>query len=57
MLQKYSICICNYNMGRTLETAIKSILDQLNFEFEVILVDDRSTDKSIEIVKKLRIIF
>ena len=57
MLYKYSICICNYNMGRTIEIALKNILDQLNSEFEVILVDDGSTDKSIEIVKKLRIIF
>jgi len=51
---KYSICICNYNMQDTIERSLLSILEQINSEFEVVLVDDGSTDKSVDIVRKLQ---
>ena len=52
-LLKYSICMCNYNMADTIERSLISILEQLDDTYEVILLDDGSTDNSLEIVKKL----
>lgn len=53
-LVKYSICMCNYNMSDTLERSLESILSQLDNNFEVILVDDGSSDESIKIIKKIQ---
>ena len=50
---KYSICICNYNMADTIERALKSVVEQLDDTYEVILLDDGSSDNSLEIVKKM----
>ena len=49
----YSICICNYNMAETLEAALKSVLDQLDDRYEVIVIDDGSTDSSKEKLHKI----
>lgn len=46
-----SIIINNYNYGRFLGQAIDSALEQNYPNFEVIVVDDGSTDNSIEIIK------
>jgi glycosyltransferase involved in cell wall biosynthesis len=43
----------NYNMAETLEESLKSILDQLDDRFEVLVIDDGSTDGSQEILDKL----
>ncbi len=51
---KYSICMCNYNMAATLEPALRSILDQLDERFEVVIVDDGSSDNSVEVIKSLQ---
>ena len=52
---KYSICMCNYNMARTIEAASRSILEQIDPKnYEVVLVDDGSKDDSVKIVKKLQ---
>lgn len=45
-----SILINNYNYGRFLAEAIDSALDQQYEAFEVIVVDDGSTDNSLEVV-------
>lgn len=50
----FSICICNRNMQDTLEISLTSILDQLDFRFEVLVVDDGSTDDSLIILEKLQ---
>ena len=50
---KYSICMCNYNMADTLERSLSSILNQIDDRFEVILVDDGSSDNSIGVVHTL----
>lgn len=50
---KYSICICNYNMSYTLEKSLCSVLDQIDETYEVIVVDDGSSDNSLEILEKL----
>lgn len=54
MKKKYSICICNYNMGDTIEQSLRTIIDQLDERFEVVIVDDGSNDNSIEIIKNLQ---
>jgi len=50
---QYSICICNYNMGDTLEKSLTSVLDQIDDRFEVIFVDDGSSDSSLIIAESL----
>ena len=46
-----SIIVPIYNTGKYLEECIYSILCQTFFDFELILVDDGSTDDSSEICK------
>lgn len=50
----YSICICNYNMSNTLDISLKSVLDQIDDSFEVIVVDDGSTDNSLDVLYSLK---
>lgn len=47
-----SICICNYNSEKYVENAIISILNQSFQDFEIIIIDDRSSDNSSSIFKK-----
>tara|TARA_Y100000389_G_C17431594_1_gene502960 strand:+ start:496 stop:1299 length:804 start_codon:yes stop_codon:yes gene_type:complete len=49
---KFSILISSYNKGEHLEECIKSCLVQKEENFEVILFDNESTDKSNEILEK-----
>jgi len=51
---KYSICIPNLNMANTIEKALRSVLDQVDEKFEVIVVDDGSTDQSVHILRNLQ---
>jgi len=46
--------MCNYNMADTLEQSLTSILDQLDDRFEVLLVDDGSSDNSIKVIEDLQ---
>lgn len=48
----FSILIANYNNGKYLEDAIISIMKQTYNNWEIILVDDNSTDNSADIYKK-----
>ena len=48
---KIGIIIPNYNYGEWLENCLKSIMIQSYTNFEVIFIDDMSTDNSIEIAK------
>jgi len=47
-----SIVITNYNYGLYLEDAIESALHQTYRPLEVLVVDDGSTDNSVEIIQK-----
>jgi len=51
----YSICVPNLNMGNTLEAALGSVLNQIDERFEVIVVDDGSTDDSIAKLEELKL--
>ena len=53
MTPVYSICMCNYNMAHTLEQAVTSVAAQLDDRFEIVLVDDGSSDDSVSIMRKL----
>ncbi|MEQ8172136.1 MAG: glycosyltransferase family 2 protein [Candidatus Eremiobacterota bacterium] len=49
---KISIVTPSYNQGRFIEDAIKSIIEQNYPNFEHIIIDNCSTDNTIEILKK-----
>lgn len=51
-MTKISIIVPVYNTEKYLDKCIHSILNQTYSDFEVILIDDGSTDKSLEICKK-----
>lgn len=50
---RYSIAVCNYNMADTLEPSLRSMLDQVDDRFEVVVVDGGSTDGSRDILREL----
>ncbi|OGQ79067.1 MAG: hypothetical protein A3F90_07435, partial [Deltaproteobacteria bacterium RIFCSPLOWO2_12_FULL_60_19] len=47
-----SVCIPSFNYGRFLSRCIRSVLDQTFQDFEVIVLDNRSTDQSELVVRK-----
>ena len=49
---KISVVMTVYNGEKFLAEAIQSILEQTFAEFEFIIVDDGSTDRSVELIKK-----
>lgn len=50
---KFGIIIPNYNYEHTIEKCLNSILEQTYSNFEIIFVDDMSTDNSVEIVNSI----
>ena len=49
---KVSVIIPTYNGGKLLPEAIQSVLDQTYLDFELIIVNDASPDKTSEIIAK-----
>ena len=49
-----SVIIPNYNHARFLDERIQSVLYQSYKNFEVIILDDKSTDNSVEVIEKYR---
>lgn len=47
-----SVVIPNYNHAQFIEKRIESVLNQTYKNIEIILLDDKSTDNSIDIIKK-----
>ena len=60
---KISIIIPNYNKGKYIEQAIKSLISQNYKNWKALIIDDKSTDNSKKILKrynrhpKIKIIF
>lgn len=50
-MMKISVITANYNGEKTLSKTIESILEQTYNNIEYIIIDGKSTDKSIEIIK------
>ncbi len=48
---KVSIIIANYNYARYLEQRLDSIIQQTYRDFEIIFLDDASSDESVELCK------
>ena len=48
---KFSVCIPNYNYERYLGRTIQSVRDQTGAEFEILVSDNASTDRSMDIVR------
>ena len=51
---KYTIAMVNLNMENTIQQSILSIYNQLDEDFEILVVDGGSSDKSVEKVKSLQ---
>ncbi|MDA2936641.1 glycosyltransferase [Acidobacteria bacterium AH-259-A15] len=47
-----SVYIVNHNYGRFIEQAIQSVLNQTLQDFELLIIDDGSTDDSCEIIRR-----
>ena len=52
-MPKFSIIIPLYNKEKDIETTINSVLNQTFTNYEVILVDDGSTDNSYKVVSDI----
>ena len=51
---KVSVIIVNYNNAKYLNNCISSVLNQSYKNKEIIVVDDRSKDNSLEVLKKFK---
>lgn len=51
---KVSVIIPNYNHARYLDQRIQSVLNQTYQDFEVIILDDCSTDNSLDVINKYK---
>lgn len=51
--QRYSVCITTYNNVTTVQRSLRSILSQTDDSFEVVIVDNFSSDGTYEIIKGL----
>ncbi|MBW4470413.1 MAG: glycosyltransferase [Stenomitos rutilans HA7619-LM2] len=53
-MPKVSIVVVNYNYSKYLDERIQSFLNQTYLDFELLIIDNGSTDKSVEIIEKYR---
>lgn len=48
-----SVCIATYNGEKYIKEQLDSILSQLNINDEIILSDDHSTDRTLDLIRKI----
>lgn len=53
---RFTVAISTYNVEKYVERAVKSVVNQEFDNFEIIIADDSSTDNTMEIVNKLKMI-
>ena len=54
-MQKFSVIIPAFNMEKYIKKTLDSVMKQTFTDYEVIVVDDGSTDKTVEIAKKYKV--
>jgi len=54
MMPQFSILMANYNKGRYIDDAIRSVLAQTFTDWEIVIVDDASKDDSLERIERYR---
>lgn len=50
----FSIIICSYNIEGYIERAINSVLEQTYKNYELIVIDDQSKDRTVEVIKQYK---
>lgn len=50
----FSVCIPNFNYGHYIGATIRSVLNQTYPHYEIVVVDNASTDNSVEIVEAIQ---
>ena len=53
-MPKVSVLLTSYNHGNYIGESIQSILDQTYKDFELVILDDASTDNSVEVIKSFK---
>ena len=53
MTPKVSVILPSYNHEPYVESAVRSVMEQTGVDFELIVIDDGSKDRSLEILKRL----
>lgn len=51
---RFSVCIPNFNYEKFIGETIQSVLDQSFDDYEIIVADNASTDRSVDVVKSFR---
>jgi glycosyltransferase involved in cell wall biosynthesis len=52
-MSKFSVLVANYNNGHFFEECYQSLIAQTETDWETVILDDGSTDNSLEILKKI----
>lgn len=52
-MSKFSVLIANYNNGHFFEKCCQSLVAQTETDWEAVILDDGSTDDSLEVIKKI----
>lgn len=52
-MSKFSVLIANYNNGHFFEKCYQSLMAQTETDWEAVILDDGSTDDSLEVIKKI----
>jgi glycosyltransferase involved in cell wall biosynthesis len=48
---RVSVCLCTYNGAKVVDRAVRSVLNQSYDDFELLVVDDASTDATVDVVR------